>query len=81
MCVYEEEEKEEEKEKMDGKEKDKEKKEEGKEKEEEEQKASRACSEKTVVTLLARQGLVTRKQWDTPFHKGRLSSINNVEGS
>lgn len=40
-----------------------------------------ACSEKTVVTPSARQGLVTRKQPDTPFHKSRPSSINNVEGS
>lgn len=38
-------------------------------------------NEKTIVTPSSRQGLVTRKQRDTPFHKDRPSSINNVEGS
>lgn len=39
------------------------------------------CSDKIVVTPSACQSLVTRKQRDTPFHKGRPSSINNVGGS
>lgn len=43
--------------------------------------AESMSSEKTIVTPSARQGLVTRKQRDTPFHKSRPSSINNVEGS
>lgn len=57
--------------------------EEEKKEEEEEQEEKAACSEKTVVTPSpsACQGLVTCKQRDTPFHKGRPSSINNVEGS